>query len=139
MIVLCEFNDNKEVPELIEKYGYEPDSMLHITKGKKYLVYGMISWAVWKSKIPSLHYIIRDDFGYISTYNAMLFQIIDSKLANVEWHFSFGKNGMDFILGYDDFVNNEEHYDSAILGDEPGYDILSKWCDSIDNLEKHEV
>jgi len=136
MLVLCEFSDNKEVPELIEKYGYEPDSILHITKGKEYRVYGMISSTVWTSEMPSLHYIIRDDLNGISTYDARLFKIVNSKFANVEWHFSYGKNGMIFILGYDDFVNNKEHYDSAILGDEPGCSVLSKWCDAIDHLEK---
>jgi len=137
MIVLCEFNDNKEVPELIEKYGCESDSVLNITKGKKYRVYGMISYVCGRSVFPSLSYIIRDDFGYITSYNAKLFKIVDSKLSKVDWHFSFGKNGMHFILGYDDFVNDEEHYDRAILRDEPDCDILFQWCDSIDNLEKH--
>lgn len=136
MIVLCEFNDNKEVPELIEKYGYMPESILHITKGKEYHVYGMISGVIGRSELPSLEYIIRDDLDSIFHYNAMLFKIVDSKLANVEWHFSFGKNGRHFILGYDDFVNDCEHYNNALLEDEPDCSVLSQWCDSIDNLEK---
>ena len=121
---------------MIEKYGYEPDSILHITKDKEYHVYGMVNCVIGRSELASLDYIIRDDLGDIATYNAMLFNIIDSKLANVDWHFSFKNGSMVFILGYDEFVNNEEHYDSAILGDEPGCSILSKWCDLIDNLEK---
>ena len=139
MIVICEFDSNTEVPELITKYGYEPDSVLHITKGKEYRVYGMISWIVGRSETPSLHYIIRDDLSGISTYNAMLFKIVNSKLSTVDWHFDFKKGRMafiDFILGYDEFVNNEGHYNSALLGDEPGCSALSKWCDLIDNLEK---
>ena len=140
MIVLCKFSDNKEVPELIEKYGYEPDTILHITKDKEYHVYGMIGWVLGKAVLPSLSYIIRDDLGYISNYDANLFQVVDSKLSNVDWHFSYGKNGAHFILGYDEFVNNNEHYDSAILRDEPGCSALLRWCDSIDNLEKpHET
>ena len=135
MIVLCEFNSNKEVPELIEKYGFFADEAMHITKGKEYLVYGMINWTFGRSEFPSLDYLIRDDFGDITPYNAKFFKVIDSKLTNVEWHFSFGKNGVNYILAYEDFVNNREHYENALLRDEPDRSILAEWCNAIDSLE----
>ena len=142
MKVKCLHANIGEVPELIEKYGYYAQQKTHITRGREYTVYGMISFAIGRS-LPSLSYIIRDDCDHgvldnISTYPAMLFEVTDSRLADVEWHFSFNKNGMDFILGYDDFVNNREHYERAIERDEPDRSRLVEWCNMIDKIQAEE-
>lgn len=136
MKVRCIFNHNDEVPELIGKYGYEKNSILHISKQASYIVYGMIDFANGLSPNSSIEYIIRDDLDGISCYNALLFEVLDSRLDDVDWHFSFGKNGMEWILGYNEFVNDREHYESAIQGDEPGYSKLKAWCDMIDKLNE---
>ena len=145
MKVKCLYVNNAEVPELIEKRGFYAESILHLTRGREYTVYGMTSWTVGRSSIPTLFYIIRDDtdngvMDNIFPYPAMLFEVTDSRFADVEWHFSFNKDGMDFILGYDEFVNNSEHYDRAIERDEPDRSRLVEWCDMIDKLQtKKEI
>jgi len=134
MKVKCLHVNNGEVPVLIEKYGYHAPSILHLTRGREYTVCGMTFFAVGMS-LPTLSYIIRDEFGDAATYPALLFEVTDSRLADVEWHFSFNKNDGSFMLCYDDFVNNYEHHDRAVLRDEPDRSRYERWCDRIDRIE----
>ncbi|MDR2641414.1 MAG: hypothetical protein LBC74_01330 [Planctomycetaceae bacterium] len=144
MKVRCLFNKHSDIPELITKYGYFAQSVLHITVGKIYTVYAMTCCAPAPVFRPSLRYTIKDDsvdFGSdgISSYNAMLFEVIDSRLGLCDWHYSFGKNGMDFLVGYDEFVNNYEHYEGVVLSEEADRKKFLQWCDIVDNANKNET
>jgi len=135
MKVKCLHVNNGEVPVLIEKYGYYAPQIIHLTRGREYTVCGMYFEAVSIISLPTLSYIIRDEYGDAATYPAMLFEVTDSCLTDVEWHFSFNKNDGSFMICYDDFVNNWEHHDRAILRDEPDRSRYKEWCEMIDKIE----
>jgi hypothetical protein len=136
MKVRCLFNSHAEVPELIEKYGYFERTVLHITKGKEYTVYAIICNQMAPVFLPSIEYLIKDDtidlIDGVSNYSVKLFDVIDSNLGGCDWHYSFEKNGMDFIIGYDEFVNNQDHYEGVLLGEANDLKKFMKWCEIVD-------
>jgi len=134
MKVKCLHVSNGEVPVLIEKYGYHAESLLYITRKHEYTVYGMIYCAEDMS-LPTLSYIIRDDLGSISRYPAMLFEVTDNRLTDVEWYVDFFKEVNGFRLRPGEFAKNLEEYEMVVGSGEPDRSLYDIWCDMIDKIE----
>jgi hypothetical protein len=133
MKVRCIFDKHSEVPELIEKYGYLERSILHITKGKEYTVYAIIGWQLAPIFFPSVEYIIQDDMqNDISGYSAKLFEVVEDDLGDCDWRYSYGKHGINFIIGYDEFVNNRDHYEGVLLNETEDRKKFMSWCEIVD-------
>jgi hypothetical protein len=122
------------VPELVEKYGYMARSILHLTKGKEYVVCAVVCTTRGASTYPAIEYLIRDDLDSVSNYNAMLFEITDTSLGNCDWHLRV-KEEMGFVLGYDKLVNDEDYYSDVIDREGKPYHTFKEWCKRIESKQ----
>lgn len=132
MRVKCIYTKHSDVPELIEKYGYYPNSVNYITIGKEYLVYAIVCGISGASCHDSMEYFIKDDLDDVSSYSVKLFETTNSRLGNEEWHFTINPEGMGFMLGYSEFVRDYEHYERIVDRNEPDRQKFLEWSRMID-------
>ena len=138
MKVKCLYTCNAEIPVLpvlIEKYGYFPSTILHLTRGREYTVYGMTYCAEGVLTFPTLSYIIRNDLGSITSCAALLFEVTDSRLTDVEWHVDFFKEVNGFRLLPGKSANDLEEFEKTEGSDGSDRSLYDICCDRIDRIE----
>ena len=84
-----------------------------IIKDKEYAAYGMILFQ------NELQYIVNDEFNMATWYPSKNFKLIDNEF-NPDWLFQYygDKLGIEAIWGYEELVNNPQHYKGLIEKDE---------------------
>jgi hypothetical protein len=80
-----------------------------LTINKTYEVFGVLHFG------GSFSYLVFDDEKIPSWYYSEMFEIEDSKITR-DWQYSFngyGDNKINMVMGYDQLVNNLEHYEGV--------------------------
>jgi hypothetical protein len=129
MKVRCLYSNYGEVPSL-DSENYRYTSNLHLKKNKEYIIYGLAAL----KRDGKILYLIVDETNYPDFYIADLFEIIDSQLAATNWYFGIGSenHAVSYIIGYEEFVKNRDHFESIILHDDETMPVFRKWLEFVD-------
>ena len=140
MRIKCIYDSLESCPQLKTKNKIFEDAIIYLTLNKEYTVYSLV-----RIKFNNIHqtkYLIIDDSNVPALKPAWLFEIIDSKMGDAEWHFrhyvkntlsGFDKNLVEFIVGYRELASDDlKHFLGLFLRKKKDVKIFQKWRDIID-------
>ena len=136
MKIRCLFESHSDLPESSDARRYFPNSILHITKGKEYVVYGVLGVRLLPTSNIEHEYIILNDLDSFISYDVGLFEIVDSNLGDCQWHCGFGTKHVEFLLASKDFVNDISHYEGMWDREEADMEKFRRWAETVDTAHK---
>jgi hypothetical protein len=133
MKIRCLYNTATALPEPTIAHGCFERTVLHITPGKEYTVYGIVSFAFLPGSMPSIQYLIRDDLEDISNYSSLLFEVLEYNLGNVSWYFCpWNKDQIGFVLSSKELAMDEVFYEQFFDREGNAREVFEEWCKTID-------
>ncbi|GHT11208.1 hypothetical protein FACS1894170_04450 [Planctomycetales bacterium] len=140
MKVRCLYNTATALPEPTIAHGCFERTVLHITPGKEYTVYGIVSYTFLPGSMPSIQCLIRDDLEDISNYSSLLFEVLECNLGNGEWHFCLHNKGrLGFVLSSKKLATDEVFYEQFVEREGDARERFDEWCKTIDMTENNNV
>jgi hypothetical protein len=132
MLVKCLFNTGKNLSKNYILAGDTIETDFQINIGELYNVYGV---NVWKGTI---NYLISSEKWRNRPLwiPAELFEIVNTTIPN-NWHFKFygyPDERLNAILGYEEMVTNQKHYDELIEREGDALDIFHSRQREIDKF-----
>ena len=129
MKVKCIYITGESLSQKFIDIGWTKQSQMYLKINQEYEVYGMYYYSgIFK-------YLVVEDDSSPNWYPSEIFEIVNNKIPTW-WYFDMidnPKGGIEALWGYDELINNEDHYDNLINREKVDLEIFHKRKKTIEN------
>jgi len=135
MKVKCIVNEVSKLKRKFRVSGESTSLIYNITLDKVYIVYGV---SIYDNK---LYYLIINDSSKPEWRQTACFEVVNHKLPE-DWLFKeyvYSNSKLRAIISYSSMIENEEHYDKLIDGEEEDRIIFYKMVENMRKKSEEEL